>query len=226
MPEPIPARLGRRVPGFNRVFVAALFVLAVLAAAAPPGARAEAGLGVADLRTEYAHDPLGIDVARPRLSWKLESEQRGRAQTAANGAGTMWESWDLGARSRSHFFLGMTEGWFFADLAGITAAAPGYRQITIRPQPGGGLDTARASHDSVYGEVESAWEDEGDTFRLQATIPVNTTATVYVPAKDASSVTGGGRPGERAPGVRFLRVDDGYAVSAVEAGRYRFASVT
>jgi alpha-L-rhamnosidase len=35
-----------------------------------------------DLRCEYLSNPLGIDVTKPRLSWKLESGQRGQKQTA------------------------------------------------------------------------------------------------------------------------------------------------
>jgi alpha-L-rhamnosidase len=34
------------------------------------------------LQTEQRHEPLGLDVRRPRLSWKLESDRRGAAQTA------------------------------------------------------------------------------------------------------------------------------------------------
>jgi alpha-L-rhamnosidase len=41
---------------------------------------------VANLRCEYLKDPLGIDVAKPRLSWKLETgdlkPERGIKQTA------------------------------------------------------------------------------------------------------------------------------------------------
>src|SRR5438876_9442491 len=37
---------------------------------------------VQDLRCEYEHNPLGIDVREPRLSWKLVSEQRGVVQSA------------------------------------------------------------------------------------------------------------------------------------------------
>ncbi|MDI6447741.1 glycoside hydrolase family 78 protein [Anaerobaca lacustris] len=35
-----------------------------------------------DLRCEYLCEPLGIDVVQPRLSWKLQSQWRGRKQTA------------------------------------------------------------------------------------------------------------------------------------------------
>jgi alpha-L-rhamnosidase len=34
------------------------------------------------LRCEYLTNPLGIDVARPRLSWVIESNRRGERQTA------------------------------------------------------------------------------------------------------------------------------------------------
>ena len=37
---------------------------------------------VADLRCEYKVNPLGIDVERPRLSWRLISEARGAMQSA------------------------------------------------------------------------------------------------------------------------------------------------
>jgi alpha-L-rhamnosidase len=41
-----------------------------------------AGLKVERLRCEYAENPLGIDVTRPRLSWMLSSDERNQSQTA------------------------------------------------------------------------------------------------------------------------------------------------
>ena len=43
---------------------------------------AQPALAVEELRCEYARNPLGIDVAAPRLSWCLESSERGQKQTA------------------------------------------------------------------------------------------------------------------------------------------------
>jgi len=43
---------------------------------------APSGVRVAELRCEYRSNPLGIDVSNPRLSWILESEERGVTQTA------------------------------------------------------------------------------------------------------------------------------------------------
>ena len=42
----------------------------------------DAGLEVASLRAEYQANPLGIDVRKPRLSWKLQSSARGIVQSA------------------------------------------------------------------------------------------------------------------------------------------------
>ncbi len=76
-----------------------LSAMLLLSAAAAPAA-----VTTTDLRCEYARDPLGIDVAKPRLSWRLESAERGQAQTAyrvlvagsesklAGDAGDLWDS--------------------------------------------------------------------------------------------------------------------------------------
>ena len=37
---------------------------------------------IEQLRCEYRNDPLGIDAAKPRLSWIINSELRGEKQTA------------------------------------------------------------------------------------------------------------------------------------------------
>jgi len=46
----------------------------------PPPRRSD--MQVIDLTCESQHDPLGLDVVEPRLSWKLQSQQRGQKQTA------------------------------------------------------------------------------------------------------------------------------------------------
>ena len=56
------------------------------------------------------------------------------------------------------------------------------------------------------------------------TVPVNTTATVYVPAKDAAAVTEGDKPAAQAEGVKFLRMEGHAAVYEVGPGSYRFKS--
>src|SRR5437016_13908620 len=70
----------------------------------------DAPLAVKNLRCEYKIDPLGIDVRKPRLSWELQSSERGVLQTsyeirvagseAELGKGkTIWESGKIGRAS-------------------------------------------------------------------------------------------------------------------------------
>lgn len=49
-----------------------------------------------------------------------------------------------------------------------------------------------------YGRIVSNWKKEADQLTMEVTIPMNTTATVYVPAKDAAGVTESGKPADQA----------------------------
>jgi len=168
-------------------------------------------------------------------SWGYEVEQ---------GATTIWERWDsytkedgfgrhnAAMNSFAHYSFGAVCEWMFRVLAGIESDGPGYAKIIIRPtppRPGSNaqrqpIDWVKASHDSIRGRIETEWRAGGDRYQLSVKIPTNTTATVYVPAADAASVTEGGKPLDRAEGVRLLRMDGDLAVVAVESGSYQFVS--
>jgi alpha-L-rhamnosidase len=59
---------------------------------------------------------------------------------------------------------------------------------------------------------------------MAVTIPANTTATIYVPTKDAAGVMESDKPAAKADGVKFLRQEAGTAVYAVGSGTYQFSS--
>jgi alpha-L-rhamnosidase len=61
---------------------------------------------------------------------------------------------------------------------------------------------------------------------MDVTIPPNTTATVYVPAKEESGVTESDKPAAKANGVKLLRMENGAAVYEVGSGSYQFQSMT
>ena len=61
--------------------ITAAWVIAAVLASAGAG-RAQTPLAVKNLRCEYQADPVGIDVRKPRLSWQLESSERGVMQTS------------------------------------------------------------------------------------------------------------------------------------------------
>jgi alpha-L-rhamnosidase len=81
-----------------------------------------------------------------------------------------------------------------------------------------------AHHDSPYGRIVSNWKREGQKLTMEVSVPANTTATVYVPTKDATGVTESGTPATKAVGVKFLRMEANAAVYDVGSGIYRFRS--
>ncbi len=91
----------------HRLAVVALLLLpgvtAVSSLQQPPSPVA-AALSVAELRTEYAANPIGIDVREPRLGWQVRAAARGVMQSAyqvqvasseralRDGKGLLWDS--------------------------------------------------------------------------------------------------------------------------------------
>ncbi|MEI6604734.1 MAG: glycoside hydrolase family 78 protein [Verrucomicrobiota bacterium] len=143
------------------------------------------------------------------------------------GATSLPEDWDYQpSNSQNHFMFGHINEWFYHDLAGIQydPAAVGFKKIIIKPVPVGDLTWVKAHYDSLYGRIVSNWKLETRNLKMDVTIPINTTATVYVPAKDAAGVTESGKPAAKAEGVKFLRVENNAAVYEVGSGCYQFCS--
>jgi alpha-L-rhamnosidase len=111
------------------------------------------------------------------------------------GATTLWEDWGEGA-SRNHIMFGDFSAWYYQYLGGIrlddavSAVAerldPGavaFKRFIICPEPVQGIGWVKAEHDSPYGMIRSAWRRQGGGLRLEVEVPVNTSATVYLPVK-------------------------------------------
>ena len=143
----------------------------------------------------------------------------------SEGATTLWEQWN-GFYSQIHSCFTSPSGWFYQGLAGIRPgpAAPGFKDILIKPAIVGDLTWVKSHHDSPYGRIVSNWKREGDKLTMEVTIPVNTTATIYVPAKNAAAVTESGKAIDKAGGVKYLRMENRAAVYEVGSGSYRFES--
>jgi alpha-L-rhamnosidase len=143
----------------------------------------------------------------------------------AQGATTMWEQWN-GYYSQIHSCFASPGSWFYQGLAGIRPdeAGPGFKKIIIKPGVVGDLTWVKCSYDSIHGRIVSNWNREGDKLTMDVTIPINTTATVYVPAKNASGVTESGKPAAKVEGVKFLKMENNAAIYAVGSGTYRFQS--
>lgn len=114
------------------------------------------------------------------------------------GGTTIWERWDSllpdgtvnpgQMTSFNHYALGAVADWMHRTIAGLAPAAPGYRKISIRPRPGGGLTHAKARHLTPYGPVEVAWEVRDGTLTVDAAVPTGASATVDLPGDETREV--------------------------------------
>jgi alpha-L-rhamnosidase len=142
------------------------------------------------------------------------------------GENTWPESWDDNCDSRIHTCFTGIASFFMKGLGGIREDPDcyGYQSFVIKPAIVGNLTFADAETESLYGPIISRWEKQGGAIRMDVTIPVNSSAIVYVPAAHAGQVTEGGVAASAAPGVKFLRMDGPAAVFRVQSGVYRFVS--
>jgi alpha-L-rhamnosidase len=142
------------------------------------------------------------------------------------GSTTMWERWDSirpdgsfqtpDMNSFNHYAYGSVGEWMYTNVAGISAGRPGYREIVIRPRPGGDVTSSRATFASVYGPVSTRWRQRSGGFVLTCAVPPNTTAEVWVPGEDPDAVTH--------THATFLRTEDGCVVYRVGSGEHRFTT--
>jgi alpha-L-rhamnosidase len=151
------------------------------------------------------------------------------------GATTIWERWDgqkpdgsfqsAGMNSFNHYAYGAIGEWMYRVMAGIQIdeAVPGYKHVVIEPRPGGGFTSVKASHQTLYGKVGSAWTIKDGTFELVVEVPANTRATVRLLGAQLASVTEGGRPLAVGNGVTAQKQDGGLVAVEVGSGSYRFA---
>lgn len=128
----------------------------------------------------------------------LQRENPSWLYSVRMGATTVWERWDSmlpdgsinpgEMTSFNHYALGAIADWLHRTVAGLAPGAPGYRQLEIRPKPGGGLTYARARHTTPYGMAECGWTIDAGQFKLRIVVPPNSTARVTLPGDDAALI--------------------------------------
>ena len=174
------------------------------------------------------------DNGRPDLAYAIATQTTypSWGYMISKGATTMWELWngdtaDSGMNSRNIVMLiGDLNIWLNEYLAGIRPdpAALGFKKIIINPEPIGDLAWVKDSYDSVRGRISSEWHQSAGKFDLQVTIPANTTATVYLPAKNLKSVREAGKDLAAVAGVKSAKMEANRAVLEIGSGDYHFVS--
>ena len=151
-----------------------------------------------------------------------------------NGATTIWERWDSYStkkgfhedetNSLNHYAYGAVGEWMYSTIAGIQSCGPGYKQIFIRPMPGGGLTQAEATYKSIRGSITSSWKLNEGVFSLDVSIPPNTVAKIYIPTNNVSSINESGQSAFSSDEFQISSHDLYTTEIKVGSGSYSFTS--
>lgn len=151
------------------------------------------------------------------------------------GATSIWERWNSytveggfngnnSMNSFNHFSLGAISEWMMAYQLGITREenTAGYKSFVLQPIVGGTFTYANGSYDSNYGTICSGWTAQDGVMKTySATVPANTTATLYLPVSEeqAAATT-------TPEGAEFVEMTEHNgttcAVYTLESGTYEF----
>ena len=150
------------------------------------------------------------------------------------GATTIWERWDgikpdstlqtPGMNSFNHYAYGGIGDWMYRVIAGINTETDGagYKKIRIQPYIDTLLNNVSASLLTNYGTVSSSWTYGKDKFHFTVEIPPNTTASIFIPAKNADSIKEDGKPLNAIKELQVKGSENGFVIVTSGSGKYMF----
>ncbi|WVF65282.1 hypothetical protein IAT40_000005 [Kwoniella sp. CBS 6097] len=119
------------------------------------------------------------------------------------GATTIWERWDSmladgsvnpgEMTSFNHYALGSVATFMHKYIGGLSPISPGWKDILVKPMPGGSITSATTWHTSPYGKVEISWEVANGEFHMNLEVPPNCTAQVQLPGSEEMTIVGSGK---------------------------------
>lgn len=143
--------------------------------------------------------PVLVDHGYTDVAFRIleQTENPSWLHAVKLGATTILENWDGMDQHKSsynHYSFGAVCDFLFGYVAGIRPEwnTPGYEKIMLKPTVGGTLTHAEAVYECCYGTIRSAWEKQGEKeFIYKCEIPVNTTASLYLPDGSARELGSG-----------------------------------
>lgn len=144
------------------------------------------------------------------------------------GATALPETWDAWRdNSQNQFMLGHIMEWFYHDLAGIQmdTARPGFKTFIIKPNIVEDLKEVKGSYRSIHGQIRSEWKRTGNKLVMHVVVPPNTTARIYIPAKEGSAITEAGKPVDQLKGGKVANKNNTHTIVQIGSGDYTFSSL-
>ena len=156
-------------------------------------ARAQGRIGTGFIGTP-ALLPALVKIGEPELAAAvfLQEEVPGWLYQVKRGATTIWERWDAikadgsifdpQMNSYNHYAYGAVCQWLFEGVAGFRPDPniPGFKNIIFEPTIVPALSPVAASHDSISGRVEAAWDIDGDRVTYRLRVPDGSRGTLVL----------------------------------------------
>ena len=157
--------------------------------------------------------------------------------SVVNGATSIWERLNSytvengfggnnSMNSFNHYSFGAVSAWMYNYSLGIQRSPEkaAFKQIVLKPTPDPDkvMTFAKGYYDSVYGKINSSWNYEGNKLIYKTSIPANTSATLYLPAKAISQIKEGGKVLSATNGISNLTVENEQVKMTLASGNYVF----
>lgn len=136
--------------------------------------------------------------------------------SVVNGSSSIWERLNSytvengfggnnSMNSFNHYSFGAVAAWMYNFSLGIQRdpTVPAFKSFILQPtpDPNGEITSASGYYDSMYGQIRSAWKMENGKLIYICTVPANSSATLYLPAKSINQITESGKPISQWTGV-------------------------
>ncbi|AEI46897.1 alpha-L-rhamnosidase [Runella slithyformis] len=154
--------------------------------------------------------------------------------SVVNGATSIWERLNSytvengfggnnSMNSFNHYSFGAVASWMYNYSLGIQRSPEhvAFKQFILQPTPDPDrvMTFAKGYYDSVYGRITGEWKWANGKWTYKTTVPPNTSATLYLPAKSASQISESGKSIVRWKG---MKQENGNVVLPLESGSYVF----
>ena len=128
--------------------------------------------------------------------------------SVVNGSSSIWERLNSytvengfggnnSMNSFNHYSFGAVAAWMYNFSLGIQRdpTVPAFKSFILQPtpDPNGEITSASGHYDSMYGQIRSAWKLEKAKLIYTCTVPANSSATLFLPAKSINQITESGK---------------------------------
>ncbi|MEJ7559280.1 MAG: alpha-L-rhamnosidase C-terminal domain-containing protein [Pedobacter sp.] len=118
----------------------------------------------------------------------LRHEKRFKPMVMNKRFTTLFEGWDVdsngvGGGTVNHAWSGGGLTILSQYLSGVSPITPGYKQFSVKPQPGS-ISNFKTTVPSVAGNIKVSWANKAEVAILEVTVPNGTEAKVTMPKGD------------------------------------------